>query len=170
MPIRIRAAPKRHSLTATMRPCRKLYMAQTLTQSRRNCHTQAKQQNQRSNIKSQNCGISACRDGFLDRCDSSHRTGEERSLLKPENLRWTCVRSLHRDTKSFLFDFEVFPGNSGGPVYFVDKSRTYGGTTHMGQTVQFVAGLVARQHEKLRLAVVVPAHFTKQTLTLLDEK
>lgn len=75
-----------------------------------------------------------------------------------------------KDTKAFLFDFEVFPGNSGGPVYFVDKGRTYGEIVHMGQTIQFVAGLVTRQHEKLRLAVVVPAHFIKETLRLLDKK
>jgi len=75
-----------------------------------------------------------------------------------------------KDTKTFLFDFEVFAGNSGGPVYFVDKGRRYGGTTHLGETIQFVAGIVTRQHEKLRLAVVVPAHFIKETLALLDKK
>jgi len=75
-----------------------------------------------------------------------------------------------KETKTFLFDFEIFGGNSGGPVYFVDKGRRYGGTTHLGETIQFVAGVVARQHEKLRLAVVVPAHFIKETLGLLDKK
>jgi hypothetical protein len=75
-----------------------------------------------------------------------------------------------KDTKTFLFDFEVFPGNSGGPVYFVDEGRTYGGITHVGETIQFVAGLVSKQHEKLRLAKVVPAHFIKETLELLDKK
>lgn len=75
-----------------------------------------------------------------------------------------------KDTKTFLFDFEVFPGNSGGPVYFVEKGRKYGGIIHMAETIQFIAGLVTRQHEELRLAVVVPAHFIKETLALLDEK
>lgn len=75
-----------------------------------------------------------------------------------------------KDRKSFLFDFEVFKGNSGGPVYFVDKGRRYGGTTHVGETIQFVAGIVTRQHEKLCLAFVVPAHFIKETLALLDKK
>jgi len=100
-----------------------------------------------------------------------------------------------KDTKSFLFDFEVFNGNSGGPVYFVDKERRYGGTTHIGETIQFVAGVVTEQRyyvqrsvnliedqpertryevnenrERLRLAVVVPAHFIKETLDLLDKK
>lgn len=43
--------------------------------------------------------------------------------------------------KSLLFDFRVFEGNSGGPVYFVDHDRIYGGSTHLGETVQFVVGL-----------------------------
>lgn len=72
--------------------------------------------------------------------------------------------------KSFLFDFEVFGGNSGGPVYFVDTERRYSGTTHLGETVQFVAGLVSKQHEKLRVGIVVPAHFIRETLALLDKK
>ena len=100
-----------------------------------------------------------------------------------------------KDTKSFLFDFEVFGGNSGGPVYFVDKGRTYAGSVHIGETIQFVAGIVTQQkysvqrsvkplevgpdrrryeveekREKLKLAVVVPAHFIKETLALLDKK
>ncbi len=75
-----------------------------------------------------------------------------------------------KKTKSFLFDFEIFPGNSGGPVYFVDEGRTYGGVTHVGETIQVVVGLVSQQHEKLRLAVIVPAHFIKETLELLDKK
>jgi len=75
-----------------------------------------------------------------------------------------------KDTKTFLFDFEVFKGNSGGPVYFVDKGRRYGGTAHVAESIQFVAGIVTRQHEKLRLAVVVPAYFIKETLALLDKK
>lgn len=88
-----------------------------------------------------------------------------------------------KDIKSFLFDFEVFNGNSGGPVYFVDKGRRYGGTTYMGETIQFVAGIVTEQKYyvqsvkpqkvllgKLKLGVVVPAHFIKETLALLDKK
>ena len=88
-----------------------------------------------------------------------------------------------KDIKSFLFDFEVFPGNSGGPVYFVDKGRRYGGIIHGSETIQFVAGIVT-EHKyyiksvkpqnvllgKLNLGVVVPAHFIKETLALLDKK
>jgi hypothetical protein len=96
--------------------------------------------------------------------------------------------------KSFLYDFEVFGGNSGGPVYFVDKSRTYGGTTHLGETICSVVGLVSEERfqprqsvklledgsdqtryevtekrEKLKLAVVVPAQFIKETLDIFNK-
>jgi len=91
------------------------------------------------------------------------------SILRSGRIASYPLTPAH-DIKTFLFDFEVFGGNSGGPVYFVDKGRTYGGIMHMSETVQFVAGLVTRQHEQLRLAVVVPAHFIKETLALLDEK
>lgn len=74
------------------------------------------------------------------------------------------------ETKSFLFDFEVFPGNSGGPVYFVDQDRIYGGALHFGQTVFFVAGVIIEQHEQLRLAIVAPAQFIKETLLLLEKQ
>jgi Trypsin-like peptidase domain len=47
--------------------------------------------------------------------------------------------------KSILFGFRVFEGNSGGPVYFVDHGRTYGGIMHLAETEQFVVGLVTSQ-------------------------
>jgi hypothetical protein len=99
-----------------------------------------------------------------------------------------------RDIKSFLFDFEIFEGNSGGPVYFVDKGRSYSGTTHLGEEIRFVVGIVTEQkfgfrtsiateksrernsvridteREELKLAVIVPAHFIKETLNLLTTK
>ena len=34
---------------------------------------------------------------------------------------------------STLYAFRVFDGNSGGPVYFVDHGRTYGGLMHLGE-------------------------------------
>lgn len=95
--------------------------------------------------------------------------------------------------RSFLYDFEVFGGNSGGPVYFVDKSRTYGGTMHLGETVSSIVGLVTQEkfqpstsvklledssdkkryevtetREDLNLAVVVPSHFIRETLDIYD--
>jgi len=87
-----------------------------------------------------------------------------------------------KETKYFLFDFEVFPGNSGGPVYFVQSGRTYRGGMHTG-TIQFIAGLVSQEHiitEKIKsiyeeqvkkhplaLARVIHASFIKEVIELL---
>jgi S1-C subfamily serine protease len=84
--------------------------------------------------------------------------------------------------KTFLFDFRVFKGNSGGPVYFVESTRTYGGVTHM-ETIHFIIGLVSGESlvqqqisgpysEEMRqfqlgLAVVVHASLLKQAVNLL---
>jgi hypothetical protein len=75
--------------------------------------------------------------------------------------------------KSWLFDFRVFNGNSGGPVYFVDHSRTYAGSTHIGEVLQFVAGLVTSQlivtsnNQALQLGSVVPSTYIRKTIDLL---
>lgn len=50
-----------------------------------------------------------------------------------------------KTTKTFLFDFTVFRGNSGGPVYFVERSPTYGGKTYIGRTIQGILGIVVRE-------------------------
>lgn len=87
-----------------------------------------------------------------------------------------------KETKCFLFDFEVFPGNSGGPVYFVQSGRTYRGAMHVG-TIQFIAGLVSQEHiitEKIKsiyeeqvkkhplaLAKIIHASFIKEVIELL---
>ena len=86
-------------------------------------------------------------------------------------------------TKTFLFDISVFGGNSGGPVYFVEQNRSYGGSYHFGNTVQFIAGLVTKEtiHPEgyqgrytaeiraipLNLATVVHATFIMQTIAML---
>jgi hypothetical protein len=76
--------------------------------------------------------------------------------------------------KSFFYDFRVFEGNSGGPVYFVGHDRSYGGSTHLAETEQFVIGLVTSQlssrvyeNQKLELAVVVPSAYILETVDLL---
>jgi hypothetical protein len=84
--------------------------------------------------------------------------------------------------KTFLFDFRVFKGNSGGPVYFVQSNRIYNGATHIG-SVHFIVGLVSQESlvqqqfvspysEELRqlqlgLAVVVHASLIRQAIGLL---
>lgn len=85
-------------------------------------------------------------------------------------------------TGTFLLDFAVFPGNSGGPVYLSDSTRTYHGSTHLG-TINFIAGLVseeklqteqligifsAEMHQyQLGLAVIVHASLIRQTIDML---
>jgi hypothetical protein len=51
-----------------------------------------------------------------------------------------------KTNKTFLIDFEVFPGNSGGPVLFYSENRLYGGSTHPG-SVQFIMGIVSQEKE-----------------------
>lgn len=79
-----------------------------------------------------------------------------------------------KEHKNWLFDFRIFGGNSGGPVYFVDRNRQYGGTTHLGETIQFVVGLVTSQlnaalvnNRELQIGVVIPAVFIREALDLL---
>jgi hypothetical protein len=79
-----------------------------------------------------------------------------------------------KNNKRILFDFSVFEGNSGGPVYFVDHGRTYGGAIHLGETEQFVIGLVTSQvgskmynDQMLELAIVVPSPYILETIDLL---
>lgn len=87
-------------------------------------------------------------------------------------------------TKTFLYDFRVFSGNSGGPVYFVESARTYAGATHAG-IIQFIAGLVSQerrmiekveslfetreQRYPLSLAFVVHASLIKETIEMLPQ-
>ncbi|MBR1155704.1 serine protease [Bradyrhizobium sp. JYMT SZCCT0428] len=82
-----------------------------------------------------------------------------------------------KDSKNWLFDFRIFPGNSGGPVYFADRNRIYGGKVQLGETLQFLAGLITAQvssnifkDKDLSLGVVIPAVFIKEALDLLPAK
>lgn len=87
-----------------------------------------------------------------------------------------------RVTKTFLFDFTVFRGNSSGPVYFVEKNPSFGGSVHLGRTIQGILGIVVREksitqrieqlYEKkeittpLSIAEVIHASFIRE---LVDE-
>lgn len=80
--------------------------------------------------------------------------------------------------KTFLFDFTVFRGNSGGPVYFVLNDPTYGGTRRIGVTIYGILGIVVKEqnitekiqelYEKkekvtpLQLGEVIHANFIKE--------
>jgi len=84
---------------------------------------------------------------------------------------------------TFLYDFRVFQGNSGGPVYFVQSNRSYQSTVQLGQTIHLIVGLVSQEslmqqhtigpysdetHQlQLGLAIVVQAALIKQTIESL---
>ena len=71
----------------------------------------------------------------------------------------------------WLFDFTVFPGNSGWPVFLSGDIRHVGGKAQVGTNL--IVGLVTVEHsaietgEKLMLAGIVPAQFIKETLAML---
>ena len=75
--------------------------------------------------------------------------------------------------ESFLVDFAVFGGNSGGPVYINEIGRLFGNTIHMDQRVFCILGLVSRltllpdSGEHMGVAVVVHAQFIKEAIALL---
>ena len=48
-------------------------------------------------------------------------------------------------TKTFLFDFSVYRGNSGGPVYFFEKNPTFGGAHRLGMAIYGIIGIVVRE-------------------------
>jgi S1-C subfamily serine protease len=64
---------------------------------------------------------------------------------------------------TFLLDFHVFPGNSGGPVW-LDSAE--------GQKGRFVAGMLTQQVEKgdenLEIGIVTQARYIRDTLGQLD--
>jgi hypothetical protein len=83
-----------------------------------------------------------------------------------------------KTVKSFLYDFRVFDGNSGGPVYFTYDTRTFGGNLHSGG-IMGIVGLVSQQNysaipghfgQPLDLGVIVPAVFIVETINMLPEK
>jgi hypothetical protein len=83
-----------------------------------------------------------------------------------------------KDIKSFLYDFRVFEGNSGGPVYFSYDTRYFGGALKTGG-IEGIVGLVSEQQfsllpghngQPLDLAVIVPAVFIIETINMLPEK
>jgi V8-like Glu-specific endopeptidase len=72
---------------------------------------------------------------------------------------------------TFLLDFSVFPGNSGGPVFMSDASRRRAGAAS-GEPVQFIAGLLTQQvelnSERLEIGIVTNAKYIRETIDLLD--
>jgi S1-C subfamily serine protease len=80
-----------------------------------------------------------------------------------------------KKVKFIAFDFRVFGGNSGGPVYFRFSNRYYQGSTHLGNITQSIIGLVTEQVSDtatgtpISLARIVPAQFISETINMLGE-
>jgi S1-C subfamily serine protease len=72
---------------------------------------------------------------------------------------------------TFLLDFAVFPGNSGGPVYVSQGSVRRAGGSGAAPT-QFVAGILTQQvelnSERLEIGIVTHARYVRETIALLD--
>jgi V8-like Glu-specific endopeptidase len=72
---------------------------------------------------------------------------------------------------TFLLDFAVFPGNSGGPVFMAQAGRQRVGGVE-AKDVQFIAGLLTQQvelnSERLEIGIVTHAKFIRETIARLD--
>lgn len=87
-----------------------------------------------------------------------------------------------KDVKTFLMDFQVFNGNSGGPVFLMSTARQAPGGIQLGP-IAGVLGVVSQEQEvkehiaslsevterthRLGLAVVVRAQFIRETINAL---
>jgi len=73
---------------------------------------------------------------------------------------------------TFLLDFAVFPGNSGGPVYMAQGARRRPGAQQAADA-QFIAGLLTQQvelgGERLEIGIVTHARFVREAIELLDK-
>ncbi|CAN5191824.1 serine protease [soil metagenome] len=72
---------------------------------------------------------------------------------------------------TFMLDFTVFPGNSGGPVFLQETVQEPGDAAP--HKVQLIAGLLTQElygqnNERIGLGVVTQASFVRETVALLD--
>jgi len=80
-----------------------------------------------------------------------------------------------KTVKLYYYNFHIFRGNSGGPVYFSFANRAFAGGTHIG-VQQGVFGLVSQQvtsalpeykDAPLDIATVVPSSYIQDTIAML---
>jgi hypothetical protein len=75
---------------------------------------------------------------------------------------------------TFLLDFSVFPGNSGGPVFMQSGARPAAADPAQPRdNVEFIAGLLTQQvelnNERLEIGIVTHAKYIRETLALMDD-
>ena len=85
---------------------------------------------------------------------------------------------------TFLFDFEVHRGNSGGPVFMYEENASYGGSMHVGG-YHGIIGIVSQgktinekmhslfetrsEQHPINVAVIVHASLIKEAIEMLPE-
>ncbi len=83
-----------------------------------------------------------------------------------------------KTVKQYYYNFHIFPGNSGGPVYFSFSNRIFNGATNVGLR-QGVIGLVSQQVASalpefkdvpLDIAIVVPSSYIQDTIAMLPDE
>lgn len=75
---------------------------------------------------------------------------------------------------TFLLDFAVFPGNSGGPVFMSGPARRANSDPAQPRPdVEFIAGLLTQQvelnSERLDIGIVTNAKYIRETLDLIKD-
>jgi hypothetical protein len=89
------------------------------------------------------------------------RSGRVASPVEPASL-----------SPTFLLDFHVFPGNSGGPVFMAEAAHRRPGA-EQAQEVQFIAGMLTQQvepnNERLEIGIVTDAQFVRETVAMIDQ-
>jgi len=72
---------------------------------------------------------------------------------------------------TFLLDFHVFPGNSGGPVFLDAKTTAKPGSDEPAP--RMIAGMLTQEvevgSENLGIGIVTQARFVRETLEMMDE-
>jgi len=73
---------------------------------------------------------------------------------------------------TFLMDFAVFPGNSGGPVFMSQENRRKA-TAETPQDAQFIAGLLTQEvelnSERLEIGIVTQAKYIRETIDRVSD-
>ncbi|WP_411288226.1 serine protease [Phenylobacterium sp.] len=71
---------------------------------------------------------------------------------------------------TFLLDFSVFPGNSGGPVFMSAQGKRRAGAE--AESGRFIAGLLTQQvelnNERLEIGIVTHAKYIRETISLVQ--
>lgn len=88
-----------------------------------------------------------------------------------------------KDIKNYFIDFQVYGGNSGGPVYLSESTRFYKEAIH-AQRINLITGLISEQVGKqivdqqgkpagffpVFLAIVIPSQFILDAINQLPDK